>query len=407
MATKTPEATPRFAKQRSFPLAHLLERAGVTLNGPNRWDPQIRDQRMFRAVKRRALLGLGESYVAGWWECDAIDELFDRLLRAGVQRAFRNHPVVLWRTLIERTFNLQNVRKAWRNGRAHYNLGNDLFEAMLDKRMAYSCGDWRSANNLDEAQEAKLDLICRKLDLSPGIHLLDIGCGWGSLVKFAAQRYDVHAVGVTVSEEQVAFVKRSCKGLNVDVKLMDYRSLHGKFDRVASVGMFEHVGPKNYATFMRVARSCLAGDGLFVLHTFASRDSFPSRDQSEVHWVNDYIFPGLVVPSMAQMGKALDGTFVVEDVENFGACYDQTLLAWCERFERAWPSLREKYDERFHRMWRYYLRISAGAFRARRYQVWQFTFSPEGVPDGYQRPDRRPPIVTRTVKTSASTPAHA
>ena len=331
------------------------------------------------------MLGLGEAYVQGFWECDALDQLFDRLLRAEVCRVFRRHPLTVLIHLRALLFNAQTAAGAFRNGRAHYNLGNDLFEATLDRRMAYSCGYWRDATTLDDAQEAKLDLVCTKLGLKPGMTLLDIGSGWGSLVKFAAERYGVRAVGVTVSEEQARFTRQSCRGLDVEIRIADYRSIDERFDRIASVGMFEHVGPKNYATFMRVAERCLGEGGLFLLHTFASRDSFPDRDRSEVHWINRYIFPGLVVPSMGQIGSAVEGRFIVEDVENFGADYDPTLMAWNERFSANWPTIRPKYGDEFERLWRYYLLSCAGAFRSRRYQVWQFVLSREGVPGGYRR----------------------
>jgi cyclopropane-fatty-acyl-phospholipid synthase len=257
---------------------------------------------------------------------------------------------------------------------------------MLDRRLAYSCGYWRSASNLDDAQEAKLDLVCRKLGLRPGMRLLDIGCGWGSLVRHATERYGVRAVGVTVSDEQVAYARDACRGLDVEVRLQDYRELNEEFDRIASIGMFEHVGPKNYRAFMCVARRCLAEDGLFLLHTIGTRDSFPNLTRSELDWVERNIFPGAVMQSMKQIGAALDGVFVTEDLENFGADYAPTLMAWHANFEEAWSILAPRYGERFRRMWRYYLLTCAGAFRARAYQVWQLALSPRGMTGCFSRP---------------------
>jgi len=364
-------------------LTEGLRRAGVRINGAQPWDIRIRDQRVTTAVRRHGLTGLGEAYINGWWECDAIDNLFCRLLRASIPALFRNHPHVVRTHLLAALFNQQTPPASKRQIHAHYDTGADVFSRILDPRMTYSCGYWRDASTLAEAQEQKLDLVCRKLGLKPGMRVLDIGCGWGSWVKFAAERYGVHAVGVTLSREQAAFARQNCAELNVEIKLQDYRTLEGRFDRIASIGMFEHVGPKNYVHYMDVARRCLDDDGLFVLHTFAAGDRMGRRNHSEVEWINRHIFPGLVVPSLGQIGRAIDGRFVVEDLHNFGADYDPTLLAWHENFEQAWPALRSHYDERFRRIWRYYLLSCAGAFRSRVYQVWQLVLTKSGVPGGY------------------------
>lgn len=375
----------RGPRQRSAFLIDLLGEAGVEVNGDHPWDVQVVDGRVGSHVARRGMTGLGEAYVEGWWECAALDQFFERIMRAGLPTRMRRHPRVLLTFMRNEVMNVQSRSRAFRNGRAHYARGNDLFCAMLDRRLAYSCGYWMNASNLDDAQEAKLDLVCRKLGLRPGMRLLDIGCGWGSLVRHAADRFGVRAVGITVADEQVTYARDACRGLDVEVRLQDYRELDEQFDRIASIGMFEHVGPKNYRGFMRVARRCLAEDGLFLLHTIGTRDSFPNPTRSELDWVERNIFPGAVMPSMKQIGAALDGVFVTEDVENFGADYDPTLMAWHANFDAAWADLAPKYGERFRRMWRYYLLSCAGAFRSRAYQVWQFALSPRGVPGGYQR----------------------
>jgi len=251
--------------------------------------------------------------------------------------------------------------------------------------MAYSCGFWRDAGTLHEAQSAKLERVCCKLDLQPGMSVLDIGCGWGSFVRYAARNYGVSCCGITVSDDQAALARDRCAGLDVQILESDYRSLDRTFDRIASIGMFEHVGDKNYRTFMEVAHRCLADNGLMLLHTFSCCDSFPNRTRCETDWVERHIFPGMVVPSMRQIGDAVDGLFVIEDVENFGSDYDPTLMAWHANFERNWPALAGQYDERFHRMWRYYLLMCAAAFRSRGYHVWQFVLSKHGVRGGYRR----------------------
>jgi cyclopropane-fatty-acyl-phospholipid synthase len=251
----------------------------------------------------------------------------------------------------------------------------------------YSCGYWKNATDLDAAQEAKLDLVCRKLGLAPGQRVLDIGCGWGEALKFAAERHGVHGVGVTVSEEQAQFARELCAGLPVEIRVQDYREV-GKgdggerFDRIWSIGMFEHVGVKNYRAYFETVRRCLAADGLTLLHTIGGNLSTNHTDP----WIAKYIFPNSMIPSAQQLAAASEGLFVIEDWHNFGADYDRTLMAWRANFDAAWPSLRERYGERFQRMWRFYLAASAATFRSRRDQLWQVVLSPSGVAGGYVAP---------------------
>jgi len=277
--------------------------------------------------------------------------------------------------------NCQRSRRAFTVGEKHYDTVNDLFELMLDDRMAYSCGYWKEANNLNDAQKAKLDMICRKLRLAPGMRLLDIGCGWGGLVRFAAHRYGVEAVGITVSKEQAALARERCAGVPVEIRLQDYRDVADTFDAVVSVGMFEHVGYKNYRTFMKIVRRCIKEEGLFLLHTIAANETSRTCDP----WFDRYIFPGGMLPSIRQLGAAIENQFVMEDWHNFGVYYDRTLMAWHENFKHHWPRLKERYSERFRRMWCYYLLSLAGAFRARHIQVWQVVLSPNGRIGGYPR----------------------
>jgi cyclopropane-fatty-acyl-phospholipid synthase len=252
---------------------------------------------------------------------------------------------------------------------------------MLDRRMVYTCAYWNGATTLDEAQENKLDLVCRKLGLSPGMRVLDIGCGWGAFGKFAAERYGAQTVGITVSREQVELGRELCRGLPVTFELQDYRDLQGRFDRVVSLGMFEHVGEKNYRTFMQTVRRALADDGLFLLHTIGSPRTVHATDP----WIGRYIFPNSLIPSAEQISRAFDGLFVLEDWHSFGADYDKTLMAWWHNFDELWPTLRDRYGDRFYRRWRYYLLTCAGSFRARSNQLWQVVLSPRGVPGGYVR----------------------
>ena len=349
----------------------LLALAGVTVGGSNPWDIQVQDARFYGRVLGGGPLALGESYMDGWWDADAPDRFIERVLDAHLETRVKRDRRAIGVALRYRLANPQSPRRSWEVGRRHYDAGNDLFGVMLDPRMVYSCAYWRDAQTLDEAQEAKLDLICRKLELAPGMTLLDIGCGWGSLLQYAAERYDVHGTGVTVSREQADLAARRCRGLPVEIRLEDYRSLTGKYDRVASVGMVEHVGWRNYAVFMRTAFRSLKPGGLFLLQTIGSNASTRRNDP----WLERYIFPNSLLPSVAQLSAAAGPYFVVEDLHGFGPYYDRTLLEWERRFREGWPTLLGRYDERFYRMWRYYLLSSAAGFRVRRIQLWQLLLS--------------------------------
>lgn len=369
----------KLASPRSV-VEQILEDAGIHINGDQPWDPQVHNQNSFSRFLAEGRLGLGESYVDGWWDCAALDEFFFRALRAGIDARSKS-----WRSLLPylsaRLINHQRRSKAWEIGQAHYDIGNDLFQAMLDHRMVYSCAYWHDADTLDAAQEAKLELVCRKLGIQPGMRVLDIGCGWGSFAQYAAERHRVEVVGITVSREQVELGKIRCAGLPVDLRLQDYRDLRGRFDRIVSIGMFEHVGHKNYRRFMEICHRCLGDKGLMLLHTIGGLRTAVHQDQ----WIAKYIFPNSLLPSARHIADAIEGRFVLEDWHNFGADYDRTLMAWSRNFDAAWPSLAPKYGERFYRIWHYYLHYCAASFRARYNHLWQIVLSKGGVPGGYTR----------------------
>ncbi len=360
-------------------LEGLLEKADIRIGGGRPGDLIVHNDRVYARILRQGSLGLGESYMDGWWDSDAIDETIAKILRAELQKHVQFNWATIWPVVKAFLFNLQSSSRARIVGEQHYDIGNDLYAKMLDKRMVYTCGYWKAADNLDDAQEAKLDLICRKVGLKAGDRVLDIGCGWGSFLKYAAERYGVSGVGITVSQEQAKLARENCKGLPIEIRVQDYRSVNEKFDHLVSIGMFEHVGYKNYRAYFEMARRCLKDDGLFLLHSIGGNRSVHDADP----WINRYIFPNGMLPSIAQVGKAIQTLFVMEDWHNFGPYYDKTLMAWHKNFEKAWPELREKYDDRFYRMWRYYLLICAGTFRARHAELWQIVLSPTGVPGGY------------------------
>ncbi|CAI1653892.1 cyclopropane fatty acyl phospholipid synthase [Serratia marcescens] len=356
----------------------MLAEAGVAINGPRAWDIRVHNPALFKRILQEGSLGFGEGYMDGWWECERLDMLFTRILQAGVDERLPKSLSDIARVAYARLFNRQSRKRAWQVGKEHYDIGNDLFRAMLDPYMQYSCGYWKEAQTLEQAQQAKLRMICEKLQLKPGMTLLDIGCGWGGLAQFAAQNYGVSVHGVTISAEQQKLAQARCAGLDVEILLQDYRDLDRQFDRIVSVGMFEHVGPKNYETYFSVAARNLKPDGLFLLHTIGSNQTDLNVDA----WIDKYIFPNGCLPSVRHIAEASEGRFVMEDWHNFGADYDRTLMAWLENFKRAWPELVGGYSERFERMFTYYLNACAGAFRSRNIQLWQVLFSPAGVEGG-------------------------
>ncbi|RDV26650.1 cyclopropane fatty acyl phospholipid synthase [Alteromonas aestuariivivens] len=348
-------------------LQSMLAPADIKLNGERPWDPQVQNPRFYDRLCRQGSLGAGESYMDGDWECQQLDEFVSRVLSVQFDQRLQNKWVYIRNRLLGKLCNLQSCTRAWQVGEQHYDVGNNLYQAMLDKTMAYSCGYWQKARDLYQAQVAKLDLICQKLYLRPGENVLDIGCGWGSFAQYAAEHYGVNVTGVTISREQQVLALQRCAGLPVNIELQDYRSLKGEFDKLVSIGMFEHVGPKNYPIYMQTACDLMAEDGIFVLHTIGSDATRKCTDP----WIHKYIFPNGAIPSLREISAAAEPYFVIEDVHNFGPDYDRTLMAWHNNFSLAWPSLKSGYSERFFRMWSYYLKSCAGAFRCRNLQLFQ------------------------------------
>jgi len=357
----------------------LLKDAGVTVNGPNPWDIQVHNERMWTRLFSEGSLGLGESYMDGEWDAVDLAEFFNKVLVGGVADKIRITPNLLWQIAQAKLLNMQNIERSRRVARMHYN-ETDAYKASLDARMTGSCGYWpEGVSNLDQAQEAKLDLVCRKIGLKPGQLVWDIGCGWGAFMGFAAEKFGARCVGVTVSPDQAAYGRDRYKDLPIEFQVKDYRQFEGKTDHVVSMGMFEHVGHKNYRAYFEKARSVIKDDGLFMMHTIGSQWSSDTIEP----WLEKYIFPGGVIPSMAQIGKAIDGLWSVVDVHNIGPHYDKTLCAWYDNFERKWKRRNTPDEVRFYRLWKYYLLCCAGGFRAKVLQVWQFVLSPSGVPEGY------------------------
>ncbi len=367
-----------------YKIQSLLDLAEVSIDGPNPYDIQVHNSQLYQRILAGGSLALGESYMDGWWDAERPDQFFDRILTAKLEEKITGIDL-FWDVVKAKISNMQRPKKAFDIGKRHYDTGNDLFTRMLDKRMNYSCGYWKDAKTLDEAQEAKLELICKKINIREGMSILDIGCGWGGFAKYAAEKYDAKVTGITVSEEQIALAKELTKGLPVTIRYQDYRKLDEKFDAIISIGMFEHVGYKNYKEFMKIASKNLKDDGLFLLHTIGSKKSNITGDA----WTSKYIFPRGMLPSVKQIGKSIENLFIMEDWHNFGADYDKTLMVWHKNFNDTWHEIKHNYgrteaeQNRFFRMWNYYLLSFAGSFRSRRNQLWQVVLSKDGVRGGY------------------------
>ncbi len=360
-------------------IEELLGTAGITINGSKPFDIKVNHDGFYDRILSGGSLAVGESYMDGWWGCPALDQFIDRVYRTRLDEKIRSHLSLIAAGIKARLMNLQNPMRALKVGKQHYDAGNDLYAAMLDRRMVYSCAYWKKASDLDAAQEAKLDLICRKIGLKEGMRVLDIGCGWGGFAKFAAERYGARVTGVTISKNQAALAREICRGLPVEIRLQDYRKVGQQFDRVVSIGMIEHVGYKNYECYMDTTAQNLSDGGIAFIQTIGGNKSNRFTDP----WISRYIFPNSMLPSIAQLGKAMEGRFVMEDWHNLGTDYDRTLMAWFINFNQNWPLLEKKYGSRFYRMWRFYLLSCAGLFRARFIQLWQIAMTRTGAP----RPD--------------------
>lgn len=356
----------------------LFDVAGITINGKRAYDIQVHNQNFYARLLAGGSLALGESYMDGWWDVEKLDLFCTKLFRAKLESRIITLKHIAAH-IYSRVANLQSLKRSKQVAKQHYDLGNEFYEAMLDQNMQYTCGYWKDAKNLEQAQVDKLELVCKKLQLKKGEKVLELGSGWGGFARYAAKKYGVHVTTYNISEEQVKYAKKICKGLPVRVVHADYREAKGVYDKVVSIGLCEHIGYKNYAGLMKLAKRCLKDEGLFLLHTIGGNRSVTTTNP----WISKYIFPNGMIPSAKQLSTASEGQFVIEDWHNLNVDYDKTLMAWYDNFERNWPKFKEQYGDRFYRMWTYYLLGCAGYFRSRKGQLWQIVFS-QGIDGGYR-----------------------
>lgn len=360
----------------------ILNNVDIKINGNRPWDIKVHNEDLYKRVLAKGNLGFAESYMEGWWDCEKIDELIFRLMRKDIHRSMKR-PGLILQVLLAKLTNNQSKSRSKKVAEVHYDIGNDLYKDMLGKTMQYTCAYWEKAKNLDQAQTNKMDLVCKKLGLKKGDKVLELGCGWGTFSQFMAKKYGCHVTAYNISDEQVKYAKEINKGLPVEIVHSDYRDaikLKKKFDKVVSVGLMEHVGEKNYKDFMKLVKKLLKPEGVFLLHTIGKDVKETKTDP----FITKYIFPGGMLPSPTHLSKASNKTFIIEDWHNISANYDHTLMAWNENFQKSWPKYKEKYGEKFKRMWEYYLLSCAAGFRSRRLQLWQVVYSPHGVLGGYK-----------------------
>ncbi len=363
-------------------ITDLLLKSDIQINGNRDWDIKINDNRFYQKVFSQGSLAMGETYMQGWWDSNKLDQTICKILRHRQDLQLNLKLPEVWLFIKAYLFNLQSKSKASTAISRHYDLGNDLYMQFLDPYLQYSCAYFKNTEDLSIAQELKLDLICRKLNLQQGDKVLDIGCGWGGFAKFAVERYKCEVTGITLSENQYSYAQSFCKDPVIKILKQDYRDLTGSYDKIVSIGMLEHVGYKNYQRFFKKVNEILKPEGVFVLHTIGGNIHKKQIDP----WINKYIFPNAVIPSLSQLSTAFENNFVLEDLHHLGPHYDLTLLAWFNNFQANWHQLKDKYDHQFYRMWKYYLLSCSGAFRSRSLQVWQFILTKNGFPRLYEAP---------------------
>jgi cyclopropane-fatty-acyl-phospholipid synthase len=335
----------------------------------------VRDWNFFWRALTAGDIGVGESYMAGEWECSDLVQLCQLFLRDQSmldQRSAWTLPARLRHALL-RVVRVNTLRGSRRNIQYHYDLSNDLYSLFLDESMMYSCAVFeRPDMSLAEAQHHKIDEICRCLDLSPGMHILEIGGGWGAFAIHAARNYGCRVTSLTLSDEQLHLARKRVAAAGVeslvDIRLCDYRRISGCFDRIVSIEMFEAVGYEYYGTFFGQCSKVLKPNGKMFLQTIYLPDQRFDAYRRDFDWIRKYIFPGSLLASVHGITSALKQhtEMRLASMREIGLHYARTLRAWRERFMHRLPEVRRLgFDDRFIRMWEFYLASCEAAFATR------------------------------------------
>jgi cyclopropane-fatty-acyl-phospholipid synthase len=337
----------------------------------------IHNDSVFHKVLTKGELGLAEAYMDGDWTTRDLGKVLRKLLKYQdvFEEKVKNQSLQLIAFVIKykclSLFASNTLVSSANNIRTHYDVGNDLYEKMLGPSMQYTCAWYHKPDMLlDGAQLSKMELIATKLDLKPGQEVLDIGCGFGSMAHHLVTKYGVSVTGVTLSENQVKYAKQHYQHDQLDIQYLDYRKVQGTFDRVYSVGMFEHVGSGNYKEYFHTCSELLKDDGIMLCHTMSIAE--PKHDQNK-YFASTYIFPEGELPDIHNITKGYSDIWRLEDFQNMGISYSKTFDVWRTNIG-DWSGL-EQYDDRFKRMWEYYLHLFAENFRRQNFMLWQMVFT--------------------------------
>lgn len=346
----------------------------ITINQKSSLNISVANSDFYRKVINKGELGLAESFMDGDW---TTDNLYGVLLelqknRDKISKHIKSNMFQILLFKIYYCIFRTNTRDTVKNNVSHhYDIGNDLYRKQLGRTMQYTCAYYhKSKMTLNQAQDAKMKLIAKKLDLQPGMSVLDIGCGFGALAYYLVKRYSVKVLGVTLSEEQIKYANKYYKHPNLTIKYKDYRDVTGKFDRVYSIGMFEQVGKDNYSVYFDKCYELLKTNGIMLLHTISKN----YRENPRYNFITQYIFPEGELPHISDLsGKFLDNKWHLEDLHNFGQSYNKTLLDWHKNLDnfKELPN----YSPRFQRMWKYYLLGCSAAFKVRMISLWQIVYT--------------------------------
>ena len=356
-------------------ISELLAGAAVRINGDAPWDIQVYDEKVYRLILTQGSLGLGRAYMEGLWDSDQLDETFHRLLAADIDTKMVGWARVrlLGEVLRQRLFNLQSPQRAFQVAEQHYDIGNDVFESMLDSRMIYSCAYWEHASSLEQAQQHKLDMICRKLQLQPGERLLEIGCGWGGLAGHLADR-GAEVDAISLSDAQLAWARRHHMGPRF--LKQDYRDTAGSYDGIVSVEMVEALGREYWPTFMDCVARNLKPGGRAAIQFISIRDDLFDAYAASADFIQAYIFPGGLLIRTSEFRRLAEARGLAwQDQVDFGPDYAETLKTWRVNFNNAVVEgcLPPGFDARFVELWRFYLLYCEGGFRGGGIDVHQVT----------------------------------